>query len=261
MRKTNEKNCILRGVCVKAGSESHCNKLCPLYNSMHGHKGIGGRVAMANIPKDYQKMTISHNPVREVQKQAYFLIDRWAKKFFPLIFEENAERIKPLYLYSKEVGTGKTATAASIANSFLVYTFTEALKRGQQPLERPVYFLDFNQWQREFAAFNNPKIPRDMGEKMARKFYEIRDIAKDVLLLVVDDIGIEDPSNAFHGIAHDLINHRLVNWLPTIFTSNVEMEDLLLRYDKRLFDRIRDHNSQIEFIGTSHRGMRQDFDV
>jgi hypothetical protein len=33
----------------------------------------------------------------------------------------------------------------------------------------------------------------------------------------------------------------------------------LLKYDKRMYDRIRDHNTQIEFIGTSHRGLRQDF--
>jgi DNA replication protein DnaC len=255
---TNEKNCILRGTCKKAGSPQ-CKKTCPLYVAMHGINGLAGRVQTANIPKEYRWMTIDHNPVRESQKTVFNLVDKWARHFFPMIFKENAERIKPLYLYSDEVGTGKTATAASIANSFLVYTFVESLKRGKQPPERPVYFLDFNEWQRSFAEFNHPKVPKDISDKTSRRFYNQRNIAKNVTLLVIDDIGIEDPSEKFHGVAHDLINHRLVNWLPTVFTSNVKMEDLLLKYDKRMYDRIRDHNTQIEFIGTSHRGLRQDF--
>jgi len=249
---TNEKNCILSQNCTKAGTDS-CTKICPYFIS------IKGRLDQANIPKDYQKYTIKNNPVRTTQVDAFEKIDLWAKLSFPRMFIEEGERIRPLYLYSQEPGTGKTSAACAIANSYLVYHFVEGLKRDYHPLESVVYFLDFNAWQRLFSEFNHPSIPKDIKEKQARHFYTQREIAKRVPLLILDDIGIQPPTEAFGAVAHDLINHRVSNRMPTVFTSNVRMEDLLLSYDKRLYDRVRDQNTEIIFEGMSNRGKRRDY--
>jgi DNA replication protein DnaC len=253
IQMTNENKCILKGICKNAGILPFCSSSCSFYNS------IKGRIRESNIPKDYERFTITHNPVRDTQREAFEMIDLWAKLSFPRIHQEDGERIRPLYLYSAEPGTGKTAAACSILNSYLIYHFIHGLKKDKNEIKNITYFLDFNGWQRTFSEFNHPSLPRDMKEDISRKFYQMRESAKNTRLLVIDDIGIQTPTEAFGAVAHDLINHRVSNRLPTIFTSNVPMNHLITSYDVRLFDRIRDQNTEIIFEGKSKRGKRSDF--
>jgi len=84
------------------------------------------------------------------------------------------------------------------------------------------------------------------------------DAAKVVPLLVVDDIGVRDATQAFRADAHDLIDYRVTNRLPTIYTSNVTIDELAEVYDRRLWDRVRDMCVVLEFSGESKRGMRKE---
>lgn len=252
-KMSNEKNCILSGVCKNAGSLPFCSSSCSFFNS------IQGRVRESGIPRDYEKFIIKNNPVRATQEKAFELIDLWAKLSFPRIHQENGERIRPLYLYSSEPGTGKTASACSILNSYLIYHFIQGLQKEKNEFSNITYFLDFNNWQRTFSEFNHPSLPREMKEEISRRFYLMRESAKNAKLLVIDDVGIQTPSEAFESVAHDLINHRASNRLPTIFTSNIPMNQLIQKYDIRLYDRIRDQNTEIIFEGKSKRGKRSDF--
>jgi DNA replication protein DnaC len=253
-----EKNCLLREVCRSAGGTT-CNKICPYYVSMHGQSGKGGRVAQSNIPLDYSKMTVTYNPVREAQPEVYYQIDAYVKTF-SRIFQENGERIRSLYLFSESPGTGKTSTACAIANEYLIYHFIGNIQRGVFPKDKVVYFLDFNYWQSKFNEFNNPRVPAEIADEASSEFYYARNAAKNAEFLVIDDIGIRDPSEAFGAIAHDLINHRVMNRMPTVYTSNVPMRELIRKYDERLWDRIRDNCIEIDFDGESRRGIRKDFD-
>lgn len=247
---TIEDQCIMKHKCKYAGVESKCQEFCPLHVMIHGRLNDSG------IQRDYRFFTIDRNPARAVQPDAFFLIDRWAKVSFPRMMNPDKERIKPLYLYSDQPGTGKTSTACAIANSFTLYhVMTE-----EKPIMNPVFFLDFNNWQMKFNEFNNPNVPKEFKEPASKIFYQARERAKKASLLVIDDIGIRDPSDSFGQISYDLINYRVVNRMPTVFTSNVPMKELLTRYDKRIWDRIRDQNTQIHFVGPSHRGVRKDFD-
>lgn len=251
------KNCLLSREC-KASDGPTCNKLCPFYVSMHGQSGNGGRVVQANIPFEYAKMTVTRNPARETQPVVFRQLDKYVETFNRMF---TGERIRSIYLYSESPGTGKTTAACSIANEYLIRHFIGCLQRGQLPKDDVVYFLDFNNWQGKFNEFNNPKIPAEIANKTSREFYLARDAAKNADFLVIDDIGIRDPSEAFGSIVHDLINHRVVNRLPTVYTSNVPMKDLLYKYDVRLYDRLRDQCIEIKgFNEQSHRGIREDFD-
>jgi len=253
------KNCLLSREC-KASDGPTCNNLCPFYISMHGESGKGGRVAQSNIPLDYSKMTVTRNPVREAQPKVFQQIDAYVKTFSRM-FEKNGERIRSIYLYSESPGTGKTSAACAIANEYLIRHFIGSIQRGTLPKDNVVYFLDFNYWQSKFNEFNNPRVPSEIADKASREFYYSRDAAKNADFLVIDDIGIRDPSEAFGSIAHDLINHRVVNRLPTVYTSNVPMRDLMHKYDIRLYDRLRDQCIEIKgFIEDSYRGIRKDFD-
>lgn len=252
-KMSNEKNCILKGICKNAGILPFCSPSCSFFNSIHG------RIKESNIPRDYERFTITHNPVRDTQREAFEMIDLWAKLSFPRIHQEDGERIRPLYLYSAEPGTGKTAAACSILNSYLIYHFINGLHQDKNEIKNITYFLDFNGWQRTFSEFNHPSLPRELKEEISRKFYLMRESAKQAKLLVIDDIGIQSPSEAFGAVAHDLINHRVSNRMPIIFTSNIQMNQLIREYDPRLYDRIRDQNTEIIFDGSSKRGKRRDY--
>lgn len=255
---TNENKCILKHNCKNAGVVGKCSVICPYFISLHGYSGKGGRLAEANIPRDYQKITIENNPVRREQPEVFERIDMWSKSF-PRIFEEDGERIRSLYLFSPETGTGKTTTACAIANSFLIYYFIECMKRGIQPVDKVVFYLDFNSFQLASNEANHPFSIPEERQRAKAIVTKSRITALNVPLLVVDDIGMRKPTDAFGSLVHDVINHRVTNRLPIVFTSNVPMEDLASCYDKRLFDRIRDQNNALFFQGESKRGLRKDF--
>lgn len=253
-----ERNCLLADVCKVAGGTG-CNALCPFYNSMHGHSGKGGRVAQSNIPLDYSKMTLKRNPIKDAHPVVFKIVERYVERFFPHMFDDG--RLRSLYLFSETPGTGKTSTACILANEYLAHHFVGCLKRGITPPDGVVFFLDFNAWQSKFNEFSHPRVPEERAKVASEQFYHLRDSAKNAEFLVIDDIGIRNPTESFGAIAHDLINHRVMHRLPTVYTSNVPMRELINKYDERLFDRVRDQTFEVDkFDGESQRGIRDDFD-
>mgnify|MGYP001207950144 FL=1 len=255
--KTIEKICLLREVCKVAGDPSACTRLCPHYIRIHGHKGEGGRVGIAGIPRDYRNITVGNSPIRQAQPEVYRQIDAYIRTFSRQ-FDPNGPRIKSLYLYSDATGTGKTTTACAILNEYLIRHYVGSLQRGTNPEPRPVYFLNFNQWQSRFNAANRKHVDELQAKEASRIYYGMFDAAKAASLLVIDDIGVRDASDAFRGDAHDLIDHRVTNRMPTVYTSNVTVDELAQVYDRRLWDRVRDMTGVIRFDGESRRGMRRE---
>jgi DNA replication protein DnaC len=171
--------------------------------------------------------------------------------------EDGAQRrIKSLYLYSESPGTGKTTTAAALLNEYLTVHYIGSLKRNRQALDRPAYFLDANAFQTEFVTFNRPRVPEETAAPAAARYYKSLDIAQSVPFLVMDDVGVREASDAFRTDLHAIINARVTNGLPTVYTSNLPMAELMRTYDARLADRIRDMCVEISFQGGSNRGMR-----
>ncbi|WPS88790.1 ATP-binding protein [Brevibacillus halotolerans] len=256
---TNAPNCILREPCRHATDTTACTRLCPSFIAMHGASGKGGRVAAACIPSDYAHVTVETAPPRVDQRSIYTNIERYITTFIRQFNEvsEPSERIKSLYLFSYEPGTGKTTTAAAIANAYLTTHYIGSIQRGLQPLQRPVFFLDVNEWQTLFNQFNRPKVPDHIAEPASGKYYEWMKHAMNVPFVVLDDIGVRDATEAFRGDLHTIINHRVTNRMPTVYTSNIQMDELADVFDKRLADRVREQCAQLEFYGESKRGMRR----
>ncbi|NGQ95446.1 DNA replication protein [Brevibacillus sp. SYP-B805] len=254
---------MLRGPCKTADDPAICTRLCPHFIALHGASGAGGRVSAANIPSDYRHVTVATSVARRDQAAAYAIVDRYIATF-DRQFEPDAggpeaadRRIKSLYLYSREPGTGKTTTAAAIANTYLIAHYIGRLKRDRQPLQRPVYFLDVNEWQTLFNAFNRPRVPDHIAEPASDAYYRSMEHAKAAPFLVMDDIGVRDATDAFRGDLHAIINHRVTNRLPTVYTSNVPIDELAQVFDARLADRVRDQCAVVTFKGESKRGVRK----
>ncbi len=243
-----KRNCIL--------SERHkdgcasCPATCPHYISLYGLSGRGGRVASANLPEDYRYMTLKNSPARASQPKVYGMLDTYVRTF-ERQFDEDSERIKSLYLYSESPGTGKTTTAAALINAWLVEHYLGSLKRNRQALQQPAYFLDVNSWQTDYnlATMTSDEKELDEIKRTMRR-------CMDVPFLVMDDVGIRSASESFKSVVHAIINARTTGAKPTVYTSNLPIDDMAKVFDARLYDRIRDQCLDISFSGTSRRGRR-----
>lgn len=81
-------------------------------------------------------------------------------------------------------------------------------------------------------------------------------IAKSVDLLVLDDIGAEKPSEWVRETLFVLINHRYENLLPTIFTTNCNLDELEQRLGGRISSRIAEMSRCIKLTGKDWRTNR-----
>lgn len=73
--------------------------------------------------------------------------------------------------------------------------------------------------------------------------------------LVLDDLGMEyaDAKGFFQSNLDGLIDDRYSRKLPTVLTTNVELEEFKARYQDRIWDRIREAGQFVEIAGPSLR--------
>lgn len=100
----------------------------------------------------------------------------------------------------------------------------------------------------------------------AELFSEIRDydsgIGRDMLyecknapLLILDDLGVEVKNKTTNESLYRLLDHRMNNNLPTVFTINADPCQLRKDYGDRIYDRMRGMCDIIGVTTKSQRGM------
>ena len=179
------------------------------------------KLQFANIPKEFKGYTVESFDLglyttpdgKERAEMAKMLCTNYIKEF-PGISEDG----KGLYMYSRTKGSGKTRMAASIANDII------SQYRISAKFATTLQILD------EIKKTWHEQTGADSGEQ---KF--LADIIR-VPVLVIDDIGVEKPTEWVNEKFYSILNGRMVQKQVTIFTSNCEMEKLL--FDDRIINRI-----------------------
>jgi DNA replication protein DnaC len=217
---------------------------------MHGYSGAGGRIGNAGTPSDYRLLTLKNSPAREAQAKTYGILDKYVATF-ERQFEDGAERIKSLCLWSESPGNGKTTTATALLNEWIIANYLGSLKLGRQALQTPGVMLDVNAFQTDY---NLATMTNDESEIAKIKATIQR--TQTAPFAVLDDIGVRSASEAFRAYVHAIVNYRTTNGLPTVFTSNLPIEEMAVVFDGRLYDRMRDQCAILYFEGKSKRGRR-----
>jgi len=77
---------------------------------------------------------------------------------------------------------------------------------------------------------------------------------RDARLLLIDDLGAErKPTEFTEEINFRLINHRYEHHLPTLFTSNIDAEELRARLGDRVTSRLREMCQRVAIKGNDRR--------
>lgn len=239
---TNRTKCILED--YRKDKCASCDHLCGHRIALHGLDGNGGRVGAAGLPKDYRYVTLANSPVLESQPEIYAALERYVETF-------GGGEEKSLYLWSENPGTGKTTTASALLNAWIAQDYLGSIKRGEQPRQVSGVFFDVNEFQTEYnlaTMTNDEDAMKRIGGRIKR--------VQGAPFAVIDDIGVRGATEAFRAYVHAVINHRVTNGLPTVYTSNLAIKELAEVFDARLYDRIRDQCGVIHFAGESKRGRR-----
>lgn len=72
-------------------------------------------------------------------------------------------------------------------------------------------------------------------------------------LLIIDDLGVEFVTQFTTAALHDLINSRMLKGLPTIISTNLEMDEIYEKYTQRIASRLFGSSVPLVFCGKDIR--------
>lgn len=144
-----------------------------------------------------------------------------------LRFPEFKNKGMGLYIYSKTKGSGKTMLSCCLLNE-LSDRYAGSVKF--------INMLDFLEMSKQ------------------RQDQEIESLYI-CSVLVVDDLGVQLAKEWVDSVFYRLVNHRYNNRKITIYTSNVEINEL--KMDDRILDRIESRSFEIHIPEVSIRSMKR----
>ncbi len=188
--------------------ECECKKIKLLRKKLHN----------AKLPEEFREATVKSFEIdiydlqesKERATSAKLIAGNFVKKFDKML-----EQGKGLYLYSSIKGSGKTRLAASILNAVV-----KVHDNQNKPIS--VYYSS--------TADLLAEIKKTFDKDSNIKTSDLIDSVKNVDLLVLDDIGVEKVGDWVEETFTRVLDYRLQNLKVTIFTSNLEIAHLDIKY-------------------------------
>lgn len=187
-------------ICQECGDEFEAYDLGPLSRRYcnrctNAEARYSELVDRAKIPKMWRGVTFE-NSDPNIRKTAFKIARRYAEDF-------NAKS-GTLVFYSSGYGCGKTHLAACITNYVL------------HQLRRPVLFKKA----RDILL----EIRRTFSERVTETEAGILSQVLSVEILIVDDVGVDNPSPWVESTYWTIFDRRLEWQLPTVVTTNYPLE-------------------------------------
>lgn len=224
------------------------------YIYLFGTDGTGGLWKTRNVPVKYSDCRMDNLPTKAENPTAFATVEKYCSDSITFVHDKRVG----LFFFSRPsqqnkfgTGTGKTQSAITILNEYLL----ERVKlhvSGQQRIEyNPVYFLKSTELQ---TVFNSQfRGTYQMQEDASKKYYAVKDRAKTVDLLVFDDVATKGTTEAYTEELYEIIDHRATEELATIFTSNVPLSEIAELLGDRIASRIEGMTVPVEFKGKDYR--------
>lgn len=239
-------NCKLSKKCKRYNTE-YCNVYCYSHVLLHGTNGNGGFWATRNVPQKYDSCSLETLPIKEDNPSVFKAVERYIDNIIERVQGAN----RGIY-FCGNTGTGKTTVAITILNEYLIARVIQHLK-GEKKIEvNPVLFIKLAEFQNIYnSQFRGTP---DMQNESAMRYYNFKLRMKEVDLLIVDDIALRGCPEGFQNELYEIIDHRATEDATTIFTSNVDYEDLEDYVGERIASRIQGMcGNQVVLKGKDHR--------
>ncbi|SHK39042.1 DNA replication protein DnaC [Hathewaya proteolytica DSM 3090] len=182
-------------------------------------KIYANRLKFANIPNEFEELTVNSFDTKVYCKQESQIIAAAAKKMtvkYITNFDKFAELGKGLYFYSTTKGSGKTRLAVSLGNALL--------KNNNERVK----FITCSDLLKEIKNTYN----KDSKYTESQLIESINNVG----VLVIDDIGVEQPTSWVSEMLFNIFDNRMKYKRITILTSNDTIEGL--KHDDRLKSRL-----------------------
>lgn len=244
---------MFRRTCKKKDSES-CNKYCYPFIMLHGQDGESGFWRTTGVPTKYRKCLVGNLPIKEANPKPYEI----AVKYMANIGSYVDEKGVGLFLFSvpsKEnpfgTGTGKTTTAITILNEYVLYAVKKHLKKEKELKTNPAIFVKASEFQNKYNSQFRGSF--ELQQEASNMFYKFKERMKKTPLLVIDDIAVRDATEPFKNEVFEIIDYRATEGLATIITSNYPLEKVAEFLGERIASRIEGMCFKIGFTGTDFR--------
>lgn len=233
---------------------SECNDECFAYVVLHGTDGTKGYYGNTRVPKRYQDCDVENLPIQKDNPKAFEIITKYASEPLKYVLDKRLG----LFLFSipnKDnplgTGTGKTTSAITILNEYLIARVKQFLQDNFNMKDNPVMFIKLSELQNTYNSQFRGGL--ELQKQGSYKYYNLLNRMKTTELLVVDDVGIRDLTEPFKNEIYDLIDTRVTEELPTIYTSNYPLAKLNDFLGERIVSRIDGQCYQVGFVGKDNR--------
>jgi DNA replication protein DnaC len=224
------------------------------YIFLYGNDGNGGLWKTRNVPAKYSDCFMENLPIESENPTAYATIQKYSDNILHYVQDKKVG----LFLFSKPTqeisfgtGTGKTQSAITLLNHYLLARVRQHVTGELRITDNPVYFCKSTDLQTLFNSQfrGSPDMQRAAGEK----YYSVKARVKAVDFLVLDDVATRASSEAYTEELYEIIDHRATEELVTVFTSNVNMEEVTKLLGDRIASRIHAMTVPVVFTGRDYR--------